>query len=54
MRCVFYVFRILDNGLLLCVTWRETFEEAQQLAAELHEQWPAEYGIEKVEPETPE
>ena len=50
----FYIFRKLDNGEALHVAWRETFEEAKKLVAELREHWPAEYDIEKVEQAQPE
>ena len=41
----FNIFRKLDNGEILYISWRADLKQAEQLVRELNEQWPAEYGI---------
>ena len=41
----FNIFRKLDNGEILYISWRADLKQAEQLVRDLNESWPAEYGI---------
>jgi hypothetical protein len=45
MKSGFNIFRKLDNGETLFVSWRANLKQAEQLVWDLNELWPAEYEI---------
>jgi hypothetical protein len=45
MKPGFNIFRKLDNGETLYVSWRANLKQAEELVWDLNELWPAEYEI---------
>ena len=48
MKSGFNIFRKLDNGENLYISWRADLKQAEELARKLNECWPAEYGIQEA------
>jgi hypothetical protein len=45
MKAGFNIFRKLENGQALFVSWRADLKQAERLVSDLNELWPAEYEI---------
>ncbi len=48
MKSGFSIFRKLENGESLYISWRRDLKQAEELARKLNECWPAEYGIQEA------
>jgi hypothetical protein len=47
MRSGFNIFRKLENGEVLYISWRADLKQAERLVWDLNELWPAEYEIQE-------